>query len=278
MTAPNCQYSNINWIRKDSQNFIALMQGLNTNPVDAVAAFANVIITASRDFQKDFHPEEQSDPEAYMLKLLQTYQDKTGIVSTRHFTLPDAPNDPGNPGSAFLTDLVEGIAGAASTEVGVGISLFNLVLDFIALFNIKLHLKGILMNSSASDLEHIRFNFDYLYGRPDLLPSLNAIPASKSIMNPIDKKNYDCVGFTFFGCVGINSMEGFSLDVQAQIKNRNQISFYAQYFSTLGAGMGAGNLENHSDVRPVIEMENSLGVFVDSHNLMIPNICFVVVR
>lgn len=232
MNFPDCQYSHVSWIRKDSANYKALIVGIRDprKAVGAVTTFFTNLTSAHQTFQKGLHPG------ADLSRLLQAYQDQTGIISTRHFTLPDMPDDPGHPGdggTAFYLDLVEGIAGGVSTEVGVGITILNLVQDLVAMFNIKLHLRGLLFNTASTDLERIHFQFGP-NGLPNLLPLSTTIPAAKPIMNPLDKKNYDCVGFTLFSGVGNQSLQGYYVSLQAQWKNgQSAVPVYCQYYAVI---------------------------------------------
>jgi len=239
MNFPNCQYSHVNWIRTDSPNFIALNAALKTRkPQAAIQNFLDTLVSAHKEFQQGVHPG------ADVMALLKIYQDKTGIISRRDFSLPDVPSDPNDPGSSFATDLIEGIAGAVSTEIGLGILVYTLVLDLIHLLDIKLHVKGILLNNSGADLDHIaiRVGPD---GEPNLLPMSRTIPGTRKIMNPVDKKNYECVGFVLFGAVGVLSLEGFSISLYADIPQVGGTSMYFQYYTASGGGVSFGTDENH---------------------------------
>lgn len=259
MSYPDCQYSHVTWIKKDSANFKALSEGLK-NPrtaPGAVTKFLATLTSAHEAFQKGLRPGVD------VSKLLAAYQNTTGIISTRHYTLPDIPNDPNDPSNSFFTDLVEGIAGAAMTEIGIGITLYTLVLDLVALFNIKLHLQGLLFNTAATDLEDIEFRFGP-NGIANLLPLKATIPAAKPIMNPLDKQNYDCVGFTLFGGIGYMSLQGFSITVVSQrSKGQPPPSMYCQYFSqTRGIAPGSDDW-NHAPVRDVYYARDVTGVMVN---------------
>lgn len=269
MGFPACQYSQVSWIRKDSAAFKALSDGLKhdgrPSPDRARAAVTTFLSTLS-----SAHEEFKSriGPDANLPKLLQAYQDKTGIISTRDFTLPDIPDDPSGPGSSFFTDMIEGIAGAAMTEIGVGISLYTLVMDLVALFNIKLHLRGVVFNTAATDLEDVRFQFGP-NGQPNMLPLSRTIPAAKSIMNPLDKKNYDCVGFTMFGGVGEQSLQGFYISMAATRKKRQElIEVYCQYYEILkGIAQGRDD-RSHGPLLDFCETSGFTGVMAEQ---MFPN-------
>lgn len=258
MNYPDCQYSHVTWIRKDSAAFKALSDGLKTpaKAPDAVTAFGATLSSAHETFKRGLVPG------ADLTALLRAYQDRTGIISTREFTLPDIPSNPNDPSSSFTTDLIEGIAGAAMTEIGIGISLYTLVMDLVALFNIKLHLKGLLFNTAPTDLEHIHFLFGP-NGLPNILPLPSKIPAAKSIMNPLDKKNYDCVGFTFFGGVGDLTLQGFFVTMMADRKNGNErIGVYCQYYA-METGIASGfDDRNHAPLRDVFYAPQFTGVMV----------------
>jgi hypothetical protein len=242
MSFPNCQYSHVTWIRIDSPNFIALNAALKTKtPQAAIRNFLDTLVSAHKEFQQGVHPG------ANLMALLKIYQDKTGIISRRDFSLPDVPSDPNDPGSSFATDLIEGITGAVSTEAGVGILMYTLVLDLIHLLDIKLHVKGILLNNSRADLDHIaiRVGPD---GEPNLLPLSRTIPGLRKIMNPVDKKNYECVGFVLFGAVGVQSLEGFSITLDGEIPKKGGTSMYFQYYSVGLKGVSYGTYERHGDL------------------------------
>lgn len=264
MSFPDCQYSHVTWIRKDSAAFKALTEGLKAGQKtpdkarDAVTAFLATLSSAHNAFKKSLRPG------ADLHKLLQAYQNTTGIISTRDFTLPDIPDDPNNdPGNSFATDLIEGIAGAAMTEIGIGISLYTLVLDLVALFNIKLHLQGLLFNTGSTDLENIQFRFGE-NGLPNMLPLSPTIPAAKSIMNPLDKKNYDCVGFTVFGGVGFQSLQGFYVTMVANRKKHNQIGVYCQYYASYKGIAPGFDDRDHAPLSDVfVETPEFTGVLVD---------------
>lgn len=243
MSFDHCQYSNVTWIRADSPNFIALNAALKTsNPSGAISTFLNTLVSAHREFQQGIHPG------ADVMKLLQRYQDKTGILSTRDFTLPDVPPGGGAPGGEqFFLDLVEGIVGAASTEAGVAISIYTLVQDLIHMLDIKLHVKGILLNNSLSDLDEIELRVGPV-GEPNLLPLNRKIPGVKKIMNPVDRKNYECVGFVLFGAVGVVSLEGFSISLRALRERNNFAQMYFQYYTAGLKGVGIGDYEHHGDL------------------------------
>lgn len=261
MSYPDCQYSHVTWVRKDSAAFKALSEGLknpHTAP-GAVTTFLANMTAAHEAFKKGLRPH------ADMMALLRAYQDATGIISTREFTLPEVPgnpNDPDDPINKFATDMIEGIAGAASTEIGIGISLYTLVLDLIEIFDIKLHLQGVLFNTAATDLENIEFRFGP-NGLPNMLPLSATIPAAKSIMNPVDKKNYDCVGFTVFGGVGYQSLEGFYIAVTTQRKNDDPSPMYCQYYAQ-DRGIAPGiDDRNHAPLREVFYEGKVTGVMVE---------------
>ncbi|MBT2744909.1 MULTISPECIES: hypothetical protein [unclassified Lysobacter] len=182
MDYPGCHYSHVSWITQDSSTYQALIKGLEnhrTAPA-AVKTFVTMLNTANKAFKDGLKPG------ANLTELLQTYQNTTGIISTRDFTLPDIPPDPGADNSIIL-DMIEGIVGALSTEIGIGISFYTLIMDFLGLFDIKLHLQGLVFNAADTDLElgHIPFGEN---GQPSLLPLSLTIPAAKPIMNPLDKK------------------------------------------------------------------------------------------
>lgn len=259
MSYPDCQYSHVTWVRKDSAAFKALIAGLrnpHTAP-GAVTTFLANMTTAHEAFKEGLRPNVD------MMALLKAYQDATGILSTREFTLPDIPGDSSGPGNDFIRDLIEGIAGAAMTEIGIGISLYALVMDLIELFNIKLHLQGMLFNTASTDLENIEFRFGP-NGIPNVLPLSTTIPAAKSIMNPVDKKNYDCVGFTLFGGVGYQSLEGFYIVVNTQRKNGEPPPpIYCQYYAQT-RGIAAGVDEHaHAPLRKVYYEGGLTAVMVD---------------
>ncbi|MGO1003206.1 hypothetical protein [Lysobacter sp. CA196] len=259
MSYPDCQYSHVTWVRKDSAAFQALSEGLknpHTAP-GAVTTFLANMTAAHEAFKRGLRPH------ADMMALLRAYQDATGIISTREYTLPDIPSNPNDPGNNFANDLIEGIAGAAMTEIGIGISLYNLVLDLIEIFNIKLHLQGVLFNTASTDLENIDFRFGP-NGLPNILPLSATIPAAKSIMNPVDKKNYDCVGFTLFGGVGGQSLEGFYIAVTTQRKkNESPPPIYCQYYAQ-DRGIAPGfDDRNHAPLREVCYEGNVTGVMVE---------------
>jgi hypothetical protein len=259
MSYPDCQYSHITWVRKDSAAFKALIAGLrnpHTAP-GAVTTFLTNMTAAHEAFKKGLRPH------ADMMALLRAYQDATGIISTREYTLPDIPSNPNDPDNNFATDLIEGIAGAAMTEIGIGISLYNLVMDLIEIFNIKLHLQGVLFNTASTALENIEFRFGP-NGIPNVLPLSATIPAAKPIMNPVDKKNYDCVGFTLFGGVGYQSLEGFYIVVNTQRKNAEPPPpMYCQYYAQ-DRGIAAGiDDRSHAPLREVYYEGGLTGVMVE---------------
>jgi hypothetical protein len=246
MSFPDCQYSHVTWLRKDSAACQALMEGLK-KPDTAPAAVTTFLTTLSSAHQAFKHG---LSPGVDVTALLRAYQDKTGIISTREFALPDVPSNPNDPGNSFATDLIEGIAGAAMTEIGIGISLYTLVMDLIELFDIKLHLQGVLFNTGTSDLEGIDFRFGP-NGIPNVLPLSRTIPGAKPIMNPVDRKNYDCIGFTFFGGVGYMSLQGFFIAMRAYRKNGAGVEVYCQYYAeSRGIAPGVDD-RNHAPLREV---------------------------
>ncbi|MGJ7903938.1 hypothetical protein [Lysobacter sp. 1R34A] len=258
MSYPDRQYSHVTWVRKDSAAFKALIAGLrnpHTAP-GAVTTFLTNMTAAHEAFKEGLHPNVN------MMALLTAYQNATGIVSTREFTLPDIPGNSGGPGNDLITDLIEGIAGAAMTEIGIGISLYALAMDLIELFDIKLHLQGMVFNTASTDLENIDFRFGP-NGIPNVLPLSATIPAPKPIMNPVDKKNYDCVGFTLFGGVGYQSLEGFYIAVTAQRKRDDPPPMYCQYYAQ-DRGIASGfDDRNHAPLREVFYEGGVTGVMVE---------------
>ena len=259
MDYPDCQYSHVTWVCKDSAAFKSLSAGLK-NPQTApgaVTAFLETLTAAHSTFNNGLHPGVD------LIRLLQVYQDRTGIISTRDFTLPEIPSNPNDPGNSFATDMIEGIVGAAVTEIGIGISLYTLVLDLVALFDIKLHLQGVVFNAGSTDLENIDFRFGP-NGIANLRPLSSTIPAAKSIMNPIDKKNYDCVGFTLFGGVGYLSLEGFYITVTAERKKgESPLPMYCQYYAG-DKGIAPGyDDRDHQPLREVYHGAGITGVMVD---------------
>jgi hypothetical protein len=240
----HCQYSNITWLRTDSPLVAALNEAPRKDPSAVITTFLKTLVSAHREFQQGIHPGVD------LMKLLKRYQDKTGIISTRNFTLPDVPPGGSVPGmDQFFTDLVEGIVGAASTEAGVAISIYTLVQDLIHILDIQLHVKGLLINNSTSDLEEIELRVGP-DGEPNLLPLNATIPGARKIMNPVDKKNYDCVGFVLFGAVGMVSLEGFSIDLRALRERNTEAQMYFQYYTAGLKGVAAGDYENHSPLEP----------------------------
>lgn len=231
----SCHYSKINWLAKESLTYKNLMAALKaTDPhrpeaaKAAVSSFFQTLTTAQEAFR------DALKPGADLSKLLKDYQDATGIISTRDFAMPDIPNDPNTPiVNSFTTDLIEGIAGAASTEVGIVITAYTLVMDLIALLSIYVHARGIVMNASSADLDNL--TFDAGYADANVLPLSTGIPASKNIMNPLDKKNYECVGFTFFGLVSTQDLEGCDLNFSALWKKgtrrQEELEMYCQYYA-----------------------------------------------
>lgn len=264
MSPPNCQYSHITWLNTGSAAYQALTAGLR-DPSAAPAAITTFLTTltdAHREFQDGLRPHVDT------LALLKAYQDKTGIISTRDYTLPDIPNNPNDPGNSFALDLIEGIAGAAETEIGIGISIYTLVLDLIELLDIKLHLQGVLFNTGNTDLEDIRFRFGP-NGVPNLLPLAATIPAAKAIMNPVDKKNYECVGFVLFGGVGDLSLEGFYIALSAQRKHGADIRAYCQFYAD-ERGIAPGTDDrSHGRLQDVCYQPEFAGVMVERRS--VPN-------
>lgn len=148
------------------------------------------------------------------------------------------------------------------TEIGIGISLYALVMDLVALFNIKYHLQGVLFNTASADLESLHFSFG-ANGDPNMLPLSSTIPAAKSIMNPLDKKNHDCVGFTLFGGVGYQSLEGFPITMTAGWKEHKvPVQMYCQYYAT-GKGIAPGDERSHAPLRDVCYLDRVIGAMVD---------------
>ena len=238
MNFPNCQYSHVTWIRTDSPNFTALSAALKTTtPQAAIKNFLETLVSAHKEFQQGV------GPGVNILNLLKVYQDKTGIISRREFTLPDVPPDPKNPDSPFLADLLEGLAGSMSDEAGEGILAYTLILDLIRLLDIKVHIKGVLFNNCRRDLEEIRIRVDGM-GLPSLLPMSRTIPGIKKIMNPVDKKNYECAGFVLFGAVGIEALEGFGITLYGDVR-----PMYFQYYTAGEKGVSWGTYEDHGDLR-----------------------------
>ncbi|ALN57210.1 hypothetical protein GLE_1858 [Lysobacter enzymogenes] len=261
MSLPDCQYSHITWLNTQSAAYQALTEGLKSPSAapGAVVHFLETLTAAHQDFKRGL------GPGADTMALLKAYQDKTGIVSTRDYTLPDIPNNPNDPGNSFAIDLIEGIAGAAETEIGIGISLYTLVLDLIELFDIKLHLQGVLFNTANTDLDHVQFRFGP-NGQPNVLPLATTIPAAKTIMNPVDKKNYPCVGFALFGGVGYESLEGFYIAMQAYRKHGAPIQAYCQFYaSDRGIAPGIDD-RNHAPLRDVCYTPEFVGVMSEQRS------------
>ncbi|MGH8081957.1 MAG: hypothetical protein ACREP7_15390 [Lysobacter sp.] len=259
MSYPDCQYSHVTWVMKDSAAYKALTEGLKNDhtAANAVTAFLTTLTTAHKDFNRGLHPG------ADMTALLRAYQNKTGIISSRDYTLPDIPSNPNDPDNSFVNDLIAGIAGAVVTEIGIGITLYTLVLDLIEIFEIKLHLQGLLFNTAPTDLMNIDFRYGP-NGLPNLLPLSQTIPAAKSIMNPLDKKNYDCVAFTLFGGVGFQSLEGFFIALHAERKRHSQTPVYCQFYaSDRGIAPGVDD-RDHAPLREVFRAYDFTGVMVDT--------------
>lgn len=261
MSYPQCQYSHVTWVRRDSAAFIALSEGIKHE--NTASAAVTAFIENMRDAHKKFI--DGLCPDVDLTRLLEAYQNQSGILSTRDFTIPDIPSNPNDPDMSFITDLIEGIAGAASTEIGIGISLYNLVLDLISLFNIKLHLQGLLFNTAPTDLEEIHFEFGD-NGMPNMLPLISRIPAAKSIMSPLDKKNYDCVGFVTFGGLGFLSLEGFYITLRAdRKKGQRPPPIYCQYYAS-GKGIAPGDQRDHAPLRNFWQMDNTTGVMMENRS------------
>ncbi|MEH6419423.1 hypothetical protein [Pseudomonas sp. CGJS7] len=258
MNYPDCQYSHVAWIRKDSATFKALSAGLSKK--ETAPAAATAFLTALNSAHQDF--KNKLEPGANLTALLGAYQDKTGIISTREYSLPDIPGNPSDPDSGFISDLIGGIAGALVTEIGVGISLYTLAQDLIAMFDIKLHLQGVLFNNAATDLSEIYFHFGP-NGQPNILPLSTTLPPAKAIMNPIDKKNYDCVPFTFFGGIGFLSLEGFYITMKAQRQRSEEISVYCEYYAGY-RGIAPGDHERHPPLEDVFYTRSVTGVMVEN--------------
>jgi len=241
MSYPDCQYSHVIWLNTHSAAYNALTEGLKSPSAApaAVKTFLSTLTDAHNDFKNGL------GPGANTMALLKAYQDKTGIVSTRNYTLPDIPDNPNDPGNSFSTDLIEGIVGAAMTELGIGISLYTLVMDLIRLFDIKLHLQGVLFNTANTDLEDIHFHFGP-NGMPNVVPLATTIPAARSILNPVDKKNYPCVGFALFGGVGFESLEGFYVSLLARRKQGAPVEAYCQFYASYG-GIARGTDDRHHE-------------------------------
>lgn len=243
MSFPNCQYSHVTWIRTDSPNFLALSAALKTStPQAAIKTFLETLVSAHKEF------EQGVGPGVNVLQLLKVYQDKTGIISRRDFTLPDVPPDPKNPDSPFVSDLIEGLVGSVSDEAGEGILFYTLILDLIRLLDVKAHIKGVLFNNCRTDLKEIEIMVDGM-GMPSLLPLSRTIPGIKKIMNPVDKKNYECAGFVLFGAVGIEAWEGFAITVYGDLSNRGGRPMYFQYYTDGDRGVSYGTYENHGPLR-----------------------------
>jgi hypothetical protein len=242
MNFPDCQYSHVTWIRTDSPNFKALSAALKTKtPQAAIKNFLETMVSAHREFQQGVMPGVN------IMNLLKVYQDKTGIISRREFTLPDVPPDPKNPDSSFLADLLEGLAGSVSDEAGEGILAYTLILDLIRLLDVKAHIKGVLFNNCPTDLEEISIHVEGM-GRPSLLPMSRTIPGIKKIMNPVDKKNYECAGFVLFGAVGIEAWEGFAITLYGRMPRSGTRPMYFQYYTDGERGVTWGTYENHGDL------------------------------
>ncbi|HEU5003261.1 MAG TPA: hypothetical protein VFW71_10855 [Actinomycetota bacterium] len=248
MQYDNCQYSNIIWIAKESTQFKALKEGLTgRDPVAAVDTFFTTLGTAQQAFKKALKPG------ADLTSLLAQYQSATGIISTRDYTLPSEP-EPGNPSeNSFFLDLIEGIAGAASTEVGIGIALYTLIMDVIEWLELKVHVRGILMNAGTSKLDDIDLE---CFGQLTVVPFSVSIPGMKSILNPVTKKNVDCVGFAFFGGVGSDwSAQGFQFFVRASPDVDARLQ-YATFRKGIGPSSG-------DEVETVYRTGDVIGVLVD---------------
>jgi hypothetical protein len=264
MSFPDCQFSHITWLNTESAAYQALSAGLKSPATapDAVAHFLETLTAAHQDFKRGL------GPGANTMALLKAYQDKTGIISTRDYTLPDIPSNPNDPGNSIALDLIEGIAGAAETEIGIGISLYTLVLDLIELFNIKLHLQGVLFNTANTDLSEIHFHIGP-NGQANVLPLATTIPAAKAIMNPVDKKNYPCVGFALFGGVGLQSLEGFYIAVSAYRKHGQPIQAYCQFYAgERGVAPGTDD-RHHAPLREVCYTTEFVGVMSEKRS--VPN-------
>lgn len=231
MNFPNCQYSHVTWIRTDSPNFKALSAALKKKtPQAAIKNFLETLISAHKEFEQGVRPGVN------ILNLLKVYQDKTGIISRRDFTLPDVPPDPKNPDSSFVADLLEGLASSVSDEAGEGILAYTLILDLILLLDVKAHIKGVLFNNRRTDLKEIHIQVDG-GGIPNLMPMSRTIPGIKKIMNPVDKKNYECAGFVLFGAVGIEAWEGFAITVHGEVPKLGLRPMYFQYDTMGGRGV-----------------------------------------
>jgi hypothetical protein len=243
MNFPDCQYSHVTWIRTDSPNFTALSAALKTKtPQAAIKNFLETLISAHKEFQQGV------GPGVNILDLLKVYQDKTGIISRRDFTLPDVPPDPNNPDSPFVADLIEGFAGSLCDEAGEGILAYTLIMDLIRLLDVKAHIKGVLLNNRQTDLTEIEIRVDGM-GIPSLLPMSRTIPGIKKIMNPVDKKNYECAGFVLFGAVGIEAWEGFAITLRAEIPRLGLRPMYFEYYTAGGRGVSWGTYERHGELR-----------------------------
>lgn len=226
------------------------MQQIVRGDTGAVKLFMDNLLAAQRIFKNDLGPGVD------LMKLLKTYQDNTGIISTANFTVPEIPNDPGGPDSSFFLDLVEGIAGAASTEVGVGISLYTLVIDLVKFLSTPVHLRGILMNSSARDVTDI--DFEFYWGYPNVLPLSRSLPGMKNIMNPVDKHNYYCAGLTFFGGVGPEGLQGVGARIRC---SRAPMVF--QYYTTESKGVCFGEDDRYCDFRWFERGNDTVGAMHD---------------
>jgi hypothetical protein len=250
----HCQFSHVIWLDKASTTYHALMKGLGESSnaaVTATATFIDGLATAHQAFQKGLQPG------ADLNQLVKAYQAATGIISTREFALPDVPNSQDPVVSTFASDMISGIVGALSTEIGIGISVYTLILDLIELLDIKVHIRGVLMNDSTTDLKDLYFRIGY--GEPAVLPLATSLPGTRMIMDPLNKTNYECAGFVLFGAVGFEPLQGLNVGITAQ----DAVPMYLQYYTTSSKGVAPGTEEGHEELSPAENFGAFTGVLAD---------------
>jgi len=251
------------WIKAD---YIAdFMSHLAHGDRRAVHTFIAKLEAAQRKAQAELNQFKDLD------KILENFQKETGIISTGvGVNIPeDAPIEENSP----LMNLALTAAGMASEGIGLALTALSVFNDLLSLYSENINAFGVLINASNSELKIRDFRLEN--AAPSALPLRKTIPPAQKILNPLDKKQYDCVAMSLFGCYNRSKLEGIGSGCSLELPLNQHVSFgYSLPYGAFGAvpGVSIGRFGSANDalkraqnhrrpvIRPVHISKNILGM------------------